>query len=131
VVLVDAMPRGGTPGTLYVLEPEPVSGDDLETIPLLDAHSLDLARVLRLVASLGGRVANLVVVGCEPEAAGTDEDSLAEMSAAVRAAVNEAVLLVESLVGRLLGSSEPEAQATDRAVPGHTIPAKEVPTCHP
>ena len=54
VVLVDAMPRGGRPGTLYVLEPECVPAEGSEAIPLMDAHSLDPARVLRLVASLGG-----------------------------------------------------------------------------
>ena len=58
VVLVDAIPRGGSPGTLYVLEPEvegsagPESGD-----LMLDAHSLDPTKVLRLATALGSSVA--------------------------------------------------------------------------
>src|ERR1700719_105979 len=48
VVLVDAAPRGGRPGTLYVLEPEP--GPALppgEGAPLIEAHNMNPARVLR------------------------------------------------------------------------------------
>jgi hydrogenase maturation protease len=124
VVLVDATPRGGRPGTLYVLEPEP--GPDLPTMEptaLIEPHNLDPARVLRLVEALGGRVRRLLVVGCEPAPTAGEEDGLVEMSAAVRAAVDEAVLLVESLVERLL-----------RAAPvgeEDTISGKEVSTCHP
>src|SRR4029450_12420487 len=48
-ILVDATPRGGPPGTVYVIEPEPPAvrdaGDPAET-PLIDAHALEAAAVL-------------------------------------------------------------------------------------
>ncbi len=99
VILVDALPRGGEPGTLYVLEPEPASPLEGDA-PVIETHNLDPARVLRLVAALGGRVRRLLVVGCEPTPLG--EDVPTELSEPVRAAVDEAVKLVESLAARLL-----------------------------
>jgi Ni,Fe-hydrogenase maturation factor len=50
---------------------------------------------------MGGQVGRMLVVGCEPTRA-DDDDMHGEMSAPVRAAVDEAVVLIESLVGRLL-----------------------------
>jgi hydrogenase maturation protease len=130
VILVDAMPRGGRPGTLYVLEPEPESDHlQTETAPLLEPHSMDPTRVLRLVSTLGGQVKRLLVVGCEPGTGG-DEDGLGEMTAPVRAAVDEAVLLIESLVARLLCSMKGSEAAT-MVCEENTIPGKEVSTCHP
>jgi hydrogenase maturation protease len=107
VVLVDAIPRGGPPGTLYVLEPE------LEPAllrqeggPLIETHNLDPVRVLRLVAQLGGPIQRIMIVGCEPATCVGEEEVLVEMSTPVRAAVDEAVLLVESLVARLLRTED-------------------------
>ena len=108
VVLVDALPRGGQPGTLYVFEPELGPGSPaIEGTPLIEGHNLDPARVLRLVAALGGPVQRLVVVGCEPKPSSGEEDVLVEISAPVRAAVDEAVRLVEGLVARLLRGEDP------------------------
>jgi hydrogenase maturation protease len=126
VILVDAMPRGGQHGTLYVLEPELGSTPpQTEGISLMEPHNLDPARVLGLVAALGGRVQRLFVIGCEPAPPGDEADGLAEMTAPVRAAVAEAVVVVESLVARLLGAP-PAFKAGE-----NTIPGKEVPLCHP
>src|SRR5947209_7988878 len=106
VVLVDAAPRGGAPGTLYVLElalDDPAEGGDGV---LVEAHHLDPARVLRLAACLGAWVGRLFLVGCEPSPIDESEDFGAELSAAARAAVDEAVPLIVSLVGRLLRGEE-------------------------
>jgi hydrogenase maturation protease len=103
VILVDALPRGGPPGTLYVLEPE--AGEPPETagtVPLIETHGMDPVKVLRLAAALGARVERLLVVGCEPVPLADAEDVQVGMSDAARAAVEEAVPLVESLVARLL-----------------------------
>ncbi len=100
-ILVDATPRGGTPGTLYVLEPI-VSEMDEEATPQVEAHSLDPEKVLRLAAVMGGRVERLLLVGCEPAPCADPEEMQMEMSEPVRAAVEEAVPLIESLVARLL-----------------------------
>jgi hydrogenase maturation protease len=103
VVLVDAAPRGGPPGTLYVLEPESGEAPGPDGGGLMaDPHSLHPANVLRLVAALGGRVRRLLVVACEPGACGDVEEMSAGLSAPVRAAADEAVPLIESLVTKLL-----------------------------
>ncbi|HLH28491.1 MAG TPA: hydrogenase maturation protease, partial [Acidimicrobiales bacterium] len=102
VVLVDAAPRGGPPGTLYVLEPERGGAAGEGAAPAIETHNMDPVKVLRLAEALGGRVERLVVVGCEPSAVDDPEELRAEMSAPVSSAVGEAIPLIESLVGRLL-----------------------------
>jgi hydrogenase maturation protease len=103
VILVDAVPRGGRPGTLYLIEPEVGSPPEAGRAGLLvEGHGMDPVRVLRLAASMGGRVDRLLLIGCEPGRivdAGDMQDGLSEP---VREAVDEAVVLVESLVARLL-----------------------------
>jgi hydrogenase maturation protease len=120
VVIIDAMPRGGAPGTLYVLEPD--AGTYNETAPLLDAHAMDPIKVLRAAAAMGGHVGQLLVVGCEPSPGDPDEfqDGLSDP---VRAAVERAVELVETLAGRLL-RGEPMVNQSEPAVP-----SKEVQPC--
>jgi hydrogenase maturation protease len=102
VVIIDAMPRGNAPGTLYVLEPELDSTGAEFPSPALAGHSLDPIRVLNLVEALGGRLPKLFVVGCEPRPVDESADFATEMSPAVRDAIDEAVPLVESLVQRIL-----------------------------
>jgi hydrogenase maturation protease len=98
-ILVDLVARGGPSGTLYVLEPE--QDKEHEKASLIDAHQLDPTQVLRLVTSWGSQVERLLVVGCEPEICGGEENFSCEMSAPVRAAVDQAVVLIEQLVARL------------------------------
>jgi hydrogenase maturation protease len=110
VILVDATPRGGTPGTLYVIEPEPEHAEPTEQADLtVVAHGMDPAKVLRLVAALGGRVGRLLLVGCEPGPIGADEEIGLGLSEPVRAAAEEAVGLIESLVADLLQHLETNA----------------------
>jgi hydrogenase maturation protease len=113
VILVDAAPRGGSPGTLYVLEPEvgePPGPADAG--PLIDVHGMDPAKVLRLAAALGGPISRLLLVGCEPGPIPETEDDLPTMCAPVRAAVEEAVSLVESLIHRLQTVAAEPAEET-------------------
>jgi hydrogenase maturation protease len=89
VVFLDATPRGGAPGTLYVIEPE------LDALaPEVDAHVMDPVKVLALAKSLGGKLPRTLVLGCEP--AGVEE--FAELSEPVRLALDEA----ERMLGELL-----------------------------
>jgi hydrogenase maturation protease len=99
VILVDAVPQGGSPGTLYVIEPqvEPAA-EDL----MLQTHGMDPARVLRVAAALGGQVPRVLLVGCEPGALGGEEDMQMGLSAPVAAAVAPAVGIVESLITQVL-----------------------------
>ena len=97
VVFVDATPRGGEPGTVYLIEPE--VEDDGEVT--LDTHGMNPVKVIKLSRALGARPTRTLVVGCEPRVVlgGEDYDEmLMELSEPVRVAVDEAVKLVESLV---------------------------------
>jgi len=107
VLMIDAAPRGGPPGTLYVLEPS-VPAEAEGAGMLIETHGMDPVKVLRLAAALGGPVGRLLLVGCEP---GTSpaEDMEMEMSTPVRVAIEEAVPLVEALVGMLLRGERIEA----------------------
>jgi hydrogenase maturation protease len=97
-ILVDALPRGGTPGTLYTLEPRLPDGP--EASPVLDAHSMNPVSVLQLVNVMGGRCPKLIVVGCEPATVEEDAEGKFGLSAPVAAAVDEAVKLIEDLIVR-------------------------------
>src|SRR5215212_3105672 len=87
VVFVDATPRGGEPGTVYLIEPE-IEEDGAVS---LDTHGMDPVKVIRLSRALG--------VGCEPQVipgrrGGCQtrpyDEMRMELSEPVRAAVEEA-----------------------------------------
>lgn len=86
LVIVDALPRQGTPGDLVVLEvgPEDLGDGDF------DAHGMEPVAVLASLGSLGGQLPPTYVVGCEPV---TVEDGMG-LSAPVEAAVDRAVDVV-------------------------------------
>ena len=88
-IVIDAVPRGGTPGTLYVIEPD-VSGPAATP----DAHRMDLANVFAFVRTIGGDPPPITIVGCEPSAA----DEQIGLSEPVRSAVQPAADLVRRLV---------------------------------
>lgn len=98
VVFVDAAPRGETPGTVSVIEPE-IDEDTLS----LETHAMDPVRVLRLCRELGPVPEKVLVVACEPltRMTGDEPDVAAGLSEPVAAAVDVAVGVVESLVGDL------------------------------
>ncbi|ROO84651.1 hydrogenase maturation protease [Actinocorallia herbida] len=93
LVMVDAVPLDGPPGTLAVLEvgPDDLGDDDGAAV---DAHGLHPLAVLLLLRRLGGSVGRVFVVGCRPESL---EEGMG-LSATVEAAVDGAVRLVEELV---------------------------------
>ena len=104
VVFVDATPRGEKPGTVYLIEPE-IEEDGAVS---LDTHGMDPVKVILLSRALGARPTRTLIVGCEPQVivSGEDyDDMLMELSEPVRAAVEEAVKLVESLVEEIGGES--------------------------
>jgi hydrogenase maturation protease len=114
-ILVDACPRGGTPGTLYVIEP------DLNATPQspetgqvsVDAHSMNPMNVIRMAKSMGGELKRILLVGCEPLTPGPEEGAMG-LSEPVAAVVEEAANRIETLVETIQrgewpeGSSEPE-----------------------
>ena len=98
VVLLDATPRGAAAGTLYVIEPE-IDADAVA----VETHGMDPVMVLAMVQALGGRPPRTLVVGCEPQTrmSGDDEEVVAQLSEPVRAAMDEAVRLVTSVLDDL------------------------------
>ena len=94
-IVVDLTPRGGAPGTLYVIEP-----DVLAPGPPADAHGMDLQNVFAFVRTLGGTPPPLEIVGCEPHCV----DEGIGLSAPVAAAVEPALALVRKLMARALSA---------------------------
>jgi hydrogenase maturation protease len=103
VIIVDAMPRGGDPGTLYTLEPDMSSlGDPQASDMTMNPHGMDPVRVLNLAASMGTVSAHVYVVGCEPADLGDELEGRMGLSPLVQSVVEEAADMVERLVRRIL-----------------------------
>jgi hydrogenase maturation protease len=94
LILVDAIPDRGQPGTLHVLE---VGEADLGSGEI-DAHGMAPAQVLAGLERLGGTLPCTLLVGCEVH----DTDEGMGLSVPVSAAADRAVRLVQSLVERLV-----------------------------
>lgn len=94
LVLVDAIPSRGSPGTLHVFQADHESGSGT---PALDAHSMDPAAVFASLRALGGSPPYTVVVGCE---AGSVEEGMG-LTEPVANAVPRAARAVEEIVAAL------------------------------
>lgn len=108
LVLVDAAPRGETPGTVSLVEVEQAAIADASAEvaggerPMVDAHGLEPGAILQMLGSLGGQVETVLVVACEPQSV---EEGLG-LSPAVAAAVPEAVQLVRKVMSERATASE-------------------------
>ncbi|MBZ5605149.1 MAG: hydrogenase maturation protease [Acidobacteriia bacterium] len=98
VLLVDACPRGGDPGTIYVIEPEiPQPGP--APYPHEDPHDMNPLAMLSTVHAMGGAQNPILIVGCEPGDLGGEEGRLG-LTPAVEAAVDEAIAVIENLLSQ-------------------------------
>jgi hydrogenase maturation protease len=98
LVLVDALPGGGVPGEVVVLE---VTADDLDAGEF-DAHGMSPVAMLATVERLGGTLPVTYVVGCRAGAVG----DWIGLSAPVAAAVPDAIAAVRTLVRRLTAPAD-------------------------
>lgn len=98
LVIVDAVPSRGSPGTLHVFEADHGSRS---TTAALDGHSMDPAAVFASLGALGAAPPYTVIVGCE--AANLDEGI--GLSTAVAAAVPRAIEAVAEVVAGLRARS--------------------------
>jgi len=114
VILVDATPRGQTPGTVSLIEPL-LDGLDDAPMDITNAHGLNPATVLQMVQTMGGHMGRLYLVGCEPRVLESDDLVL---SPPVQAAIPQAVEMILSLVDTLLADAP--------VVPSSTVSPKEV-----
>ncbi|MEO8970455.1 MAG: hydrogenase maturation protease [Ktedonobacteraceae bacterium] len=116
LILVDAVPRGGQPGTLYLIEPDVAhlnaeQGAQAGRVAL-DTHSMDPVKVLAYARTLGAQPIHTLIVGCEPSAF-DGADVYMEMSMGlsdpVQAAIDPAIQMIDSLVADLL-RPQPETE---------------------
>jgi hydrogenase maturation protease len=133
-ILIDATPRGGAPGTIYVIEPDLGSGpaagtgpeadaadadavvaDPVDANPLFNAHGMQPDVVFGMLDMLGGgRPDRILVVGCEPASV----DYGMGLSDAVTASVDEAVQVVLELVATGCGQREEDQGVTAAGAQG-------------
>ena len=107
VILINAVPRGEKPGTLFVIEPNLEELQQTQSQDLLpESHGVN-DEVLALLRQIkADALKQLIVVGCEPFATHPGSGP-ADFSTPVSAAVDEAVEIVECLVAGMLGESPP------------------------
>jgi hydrogenase maturation protease len=98
IILVDACARGGEPGSVYLIEPDPVDINLSSPVPAsLDMHGMNPLNVLRKVKSMGGAYGRILIVGCEPADLGGEVGRLG-LSDPVHAGVDEAIAMIETLI---------------------------------
>jgi hydrogenase maturation protease len=104
-ILVDAYPHGQTPGTVSLVEPdlskldEPPPGVPQQGV--VETHGMNPLNVLRMASTMNGGLKRVLLIGCEPADLGGEEGRMG-LSERVESAVDEAVKMVASVVGKLL-----------------------------
>jgi hydrogenase maturation protease len=120
---VDAVPRGQPPGTIYVIEPDPAEVASVSGEPpqpgevLIDAHSMDPVKVLRLVRAMGGKLQRILLVGCEPTPFDPELDLDITMSPRVQAAVSRAIETIRELIEKIRRESSSDISAASVVEP--------------
>lgn len=97
-IIVDTFARGGKAGTIYVVEPDASEID--RAAERIEAHAMDPVRILALARSMGAKLRNVRIVGCEPETFEPNESM--DLSPRVAAAVDPAIQIIQSLIEEFL-----------------------------
>ena len=95
VIIADAVSRGETAGTLFVIEPERKGPGSANTE--LNPHGMDPVRVLSLAASMGTISAQVLVVGCEPHDFGDELEGRMGLSSPIQGVVEAACDMILEL----------------------------------
>jgi hydrogenase maturation protease len=103
---IRAVPLGEEPATIAVLDASDHAGAS-EAGPV-DAHSMSPDVVLRALQGLGGHIARVLVVGCQPASI---EESMG-LSEPVHSAVDDAVRIVTDLALREAAAPAPACPST-------------------
>jgi hydrogenase maturation protease len=103
VILVDALPRGDSPGTLYAVEPDLTSLETATPEEMnVETHGMNPMKVLAMVKAMGGQPTRIYVIGCEPDYPNQNETpERMGLSPPVALAVDEAVAMIHSLIERI------------------------------
>ncbi|MFN8033284.1 MAG: hydrogenase maturation protease [Mycobacterium sp.] len=96
LVLIDAVPNRGCPGSLHVFDAD---RESLCATAGLDAHGMDPGAVFSGLRALGGTAPRTIVVGCEA----LDSGDRIGLSEPVSAALPTAVQAVQAVVAMLRG----------------------------
>ena len=99
-ILVDITAQGQAPGTVYLIEPDLNQLDQLDA-NLVDAHSMNPARVLQMLRIFGSSPGKLYLIGCEPAILEV-EDGQIGMSETVEKSVPQAIEWIKTLLDDLL-----------------------------
>jgi hydrogenase maturation protease len=109
VVLVDAIQRGGDPGTVYLIEPDLNNIDAASEGGTLgaDSHGMHPARVLSWAKAMGAELPIVRLVGCEPEdIVAEEEDIRVGLTPRVALAVDPAMRLITRLTKEFVRAEE-------------------------
>jgi hydrogenase maturation protease len=107
VILVDACARGSEPGAVYLIEPD-LTETEGAAAARLETHGMNPMSVLRAAKLMGGAQSRILLVACEPADLGSDEEGKLGLTAPVEAAVDEAVIMIETLVSKVVNGESAE-----------------------
>ncbi|MDP9375747.1 MAG: hydrogenase maturation protease [Chloroflexota bacterium] len=110
LVILDAVERGAAPGTLFLLEPEPVDPASWPTEVrrdfFADTHYAEPSHALALAGGVGVLPPRVLVVGCQVAVV---DDLLGRMTPAVARAVDQVTRRLSGIVGDWLAESRDAA----------------------
>jgi hydrogenase maturation protease len=98
LLVVDAVRRGGPPGTVYLMDVTDQTGGPPHQIA--EAHGMNLDTVVTAVWTLGGKRPPILLVGCEPSYIGERMG----LSPVVKRAMPKVEDLIRTTADRWLGS---------------------------
>ena len=99
LVVIDAVRRGGPPGTIYLMDATEMASSSPRDVP--ETRGVSMTTVVTAIWTLGGKAPPILLVGCEPEFVG----ERIGLSAAVKNALPKAEDLIHGTVARWLGSA--------------------------
>jgi hydrogenase maturation protease len=106
LIIVDAMNRGGAPGTVYVVRVESV-----DAAGEVDLHLAVPARALAVAKALRALPPEVFIVGCEP---GEVDELTTEMTPPVQAAVGAVLEHIDRLLANGGAGADPVAELQQR-----------------
>jgi hydrogenase maturation protease len=98
LLVVDAVRRGGEPGTIYLMDATELASAPPRNIP--EARGMSMTTVVTAAWTLGGKAPPILLVGCEPEFVGERMG----LSVAVKSALAKTEDLIHGTVARWLGN---------------------------
>jgi hydrogenase maturation protease len=99
LLVIDAVRRGGPPGTVYLMDVTEETGGPPHQIA--EAHGMNIDTVVTALWTLGGKRPPILLVGCEPSFLGERMG----LSAVVKRALPKVLQLIRATTDRWLGSA--------------------------